>query len=322
MRSTINPTAGQLPAEGAASSFSPLLLWALLGGLSGIFSFAIFGQWLFSATEFRPIELTAADALPAGYAFRLRLVEGISVLVAAWALYHYLLRPWLQRRELAIEGLLLIGALITYVLDTSINFFGYFMAWNKHAVNFGTWGSFFPGHSGPTRYAEALLWGPPMYVYFGVALASIQRWVITGLRRLMPLGFFAALLLSFPAVFLFDLIAESVIIRQQAYAWPNTVGALTLWPGTLHQFPLYESLLVGIYASMYSWLLHSAGSDGVTFIERGAERYAGAAQHTLRLLAATGYAALCTVIYFGGFAAFSAFADNSIALPAYLMFVD
>ncbi|MOA42732.1 hypothetical protein D3C78_1648060 [compost metagenome] len=45
-------------------------------------------------------------------------------------------------------------------------------------------------------------------------------------------------------------------------------------------------------------------------------------QLVARLGAATGFAALCTAIYFGGFYAISQFADTRVELPSYLMYSD
>ncbi|AOE86762.1 spirocyclase AveC family protein [Pseudomonas sp. TCU-HL1] len=311
-----------VPIRRASAQFllSPIVLWAMLGALFTCFSFVVFGRWLLSG-EFAPVPLTAADEMDAQALLMLRGLEAISLLVAVVALYVYLVRPWVKTGHAPIEGLLLIGALITYVLDTTINFSDYHMAWNKHSFNMGTWGGFFPGHEGPTRYAEAWLWGPPMYMYFGVALATIQ---LVTLRLARPwLGLSAALVLSFAAAFLFDFLAESAIIHfTEAYAWPYVVGSLTVWPGSRFQFPLYESLLVAIYASLYSWLAHSKRGDGLSFIERGLFELPAGLRLVARLGAATGFAALCTAIYFGGFYLFSQFADIRVELPSYLMYSD
>ncbi|MFN9525660.1 MAG: spirocyclase AveC family protein [Pseudomonadaceae bacterium] len=301
-------------------TLSPVLAWGVLGLLFTCFSLSVFGAWILSP-EFAPLALSETDAMPRERLLMLRVLEVLSVLVALAVLYAYLLRPWLKTGHVPLEGLLLIGALITYVLDTTINFSDYHMAWNKHSFNMGTWGGFFPGHTGPTQYAEAWLWGPPMYMYFGVALASIQ---LLAFRLVRPrLGVAIALVTAFAVAFLFDLIAESAIIQlSEAYAWPYTIGALSLWAGTQFQFPLYEALLVAIYASLYSWLMYSARHDGTSFIERGATDLPAAWRLPARLFAATGFAALCTAIYFGGFYAFSQFADSWVEMPAYLMYAD
>lgn len=303
----------------ASQTATPILMWALLGLFACALSFWVFGQWLLS-DAFAPIPITEADAISSNALLLIRVVEVISTGVALWALVHYLVRPWLRTGQPTIHGLLLIGALISYVIDTSVNFGDYLMAWNKHAFNFGTWASFFPGHTGPTQYAEALFWGPPMYLYFGVALGTIQLFT---LDRLQPkIGFATAFAVSFAVAFLFDFIAESVIIHAGAYAWPYTIGALTVWAGTPVQFPLYESLLVAIYASGYTFLMRSARTNGVSFIERGVDRLPSPARLPVRLLAATGFATLMTTIYFVGFYWFSQAADTAVTLPSYMMYVD
>lgn len=160
-----------------------------------------------------------------------------------------------------------------------------------------------------------------MYMYFGVVLAAIQLKVFNWIRP--RLGLLAGLLLAFAVAFAFDFIAESVIIRySHAYAWPYTVGAWSVWAGTQFQFPLYESLLVAVYASLYSVLLHSERGQEMAWIERGSEALSGLLKGVIRLFSATGFAALCTAIYFGGFSLFSQFADSQVAMPAYLQFVD
>ncbi|MGQ0698368.1 MAG: spirocyclase AveC family protein [Panacagrimonas sp.] len=308
------------PGEGSSPWLSPIVCWALLGVCASAFSFVVFGQWLLSAEHFATVPITPADAMSGNGVLVIRIVEVISAAVAIWALFHWLIRPWMRTGAPSIQGLLLIGALISYVLDTMVNYGGYWMAWNKHAVNWGTWAAFFPGHIGPTQYAEALLWGPPMYLYFGIALATIMLKLIDGLRP--RLGFAAAFVIAFIAAFVFDLVAESTIIRAEAYAWPSTVGWLTLWAGSQFQFPLYESLLVACYASFYMLLLESARDHGLSFIERGLDRIPGTARLPVRLLAATGFASACTLFYFGSFVLISLNADNTVILPPYMMYVD
>ncbi|MGQ0619341.1 MAG: spirocyclase AveC family protein [Panacagrimonas sp.] len=309
-----------LPARSSEQAL-PLatLLWAGAGVLMCLFSAAIFGQWIVS-DQFATVPISEAAAMPDDRIAILHGLEVLSLLVAVSALLGYLVLPRLRRGEWTTEGLLLVGALVTYVLDTMVNYQGYYMAWNQHALNWGTWAAFFPGHTGPTRYAEALLWGPPMYLYFGVALATLQLFVLRLLRGApLALAFVAA----FAAAFLFDLVAEvSIIHVTQAYAWANTLGALTLWVGEFHQFPLYEPFLVAIYATLYTLLIRSRDARGETFIERGAHALPDAPRLLLRFLAATGFASLCTLVYFSGFALISTQADTAVALPAYMGYLD
>lgn len=304
----------------AVVALPQVYLWALFGLLWSGFSLAVFGQWLLSDSHFSPVPLTAADAISPQALGLLRLVEFCSLFVACVTLQRYVVAP-LLRRELPLQGMLVLGALIAYCWDTTINYHDYLMAWNKHSVNFGTWAAFWPGHSGPTHYAEALFWGPPMYLYFGVGLGGLQWLLIQRLQR-RGLSLSAALALTFIAVALVDLVAESVIIRCGAYAWPKTVTALTLWSGELYQFPLYEALLVACYASAYALLFRSQTRDGSAFIERGCEGRRGLWPFLLRLFAAFGFAGLIAGAYFMGFLLFSLGAGEAIALPPWLQYVE
>lgn len=133
----------------------PVVAWAAFGAAVFIFSLTGFGRWLVSP-EFSPVPVVNNDGFDAPAVLMLRMFEALSLSVAASALGHYLLRPLLLRRPVPIEGLLLAAPLVTYVFDTTVNYNDYFMAWNAHSINAGTWANYFPGHHGPTRYAEGL----------------------------------------------------------------------------------------------------------------------------------------------------------------------
>lgn len=319
--SAVSPLASGRPVHAdAAASVLPVAAWATFGAIVTLFSLWVFGQWVLSPAEFAAVPIRDVDAMAGNGVLLIRALEVISTGVALWAFWNYLVRPWAKTGQAPILGLLLVGALITYVFDTMVNYNGYWMAFNKQAIDWGTWAAFFPGHTGPTRYAEALFWGPPMYLYFGVALAEIQLRIFNRLearRVALPVTVLAV----FAAAFVFDLVAESAIIQgTEAYAWPTTVGWLTIWKGEQFQFPLYESFLVGCYATLYMFLVRSARTQPRSFIERGVDRLPSGLHLPVRLLAATGFAGLCTLVYFGGFVIVSQWADNTVALPSYLMF--
>ncbi|MFN9525643.1 MAG: spirocyclase AveC family protein [Pseudomonadaceae bacterium] len=295
--------------------------WAALGVVATLFSCVIFAMWAVS-DQFAAVPVLGEDVAPASTIFRIRLLEAISMAVAIGGLVWFLVLPWVRQGRPSIEGLLLIGALISYVFDTTINLTQYVMAWNNHAFNYGTWGDFFPGHSGPTEYSEALFWGPPMYVYFGVVLAALQLASLRFLQSRLKLGFCSAVAGAFVVAFVFDLVVESQIIKlTEAYSWCFTIGSLTLWAGEQHQFPLYEPFLVALYSTLYLWLILSRENDpnGVSFIERGLERLPAGWHTPARLMAATGFATLTTIMYFAGFYLFTLFADTYAQLPSYLL---
>lgn len=58
-----------------------------------------------------------------------------------------------------------LGCLIGCITDGVLNMYQYIFAWNAHSVNLGSWSAFLPlrGSGAHSRYAEALIWGIPMY---------------------------------------------------------------------------------------------------------------------------------------------------------------
>ncbi|MBA3037134.1 MAG: spirocyclase, AveC family [Desulfobacterium sp.] len=311
-----------LQMQKQTSYISPIIGWAIFGIIATIFSLSIFGQWVFSAEEFLAVPITALDTMPQADIYKIRIFEVISSSIALIALYIFLIRPWLKTGRAPILGLMLIGALISYVIDTTVNYHGYFMAWNVHSINWGTWAAFFPGHTGPTRFAEALFWGPPMYLYFGVLLGLIQYMVIHTAQKRFGFSLVAAVLTSMVVAFFLDLLAEwGIIFFTQAYAWARTISWLTLLPGSQFQFPLYESFAVAIYGTIYSSLIKSSKENRISYIEQGVDRLTSELQLPARFFAATGLASLATTIYFGSFFLFSCYANSQAALPHYLMFL-
>lgn len=304
------------PAVAQDSRSLAVWYWAALGLVTTLFSLSVFGQWVLSPEYFRPVDISP-EAMAFDQVGRIRVLEVISTAVAVLALWFGLIRPWRRSGQAPIQGLMMLGALVGYVCDTTINIHDYVMAWNVHSINLSNWGAFFPGHAGPTHYAEALFWGPPMYLYFGVLLGAIQCFVFDRLRPY--LGLAVAAVACFGAAFLFDFVAESSIIYfTQAYAWPKVVGALSVWVGEQHQFPLYESFLVAVYSTLYMLHQRSADANGVTCIERGIERVPAAWHLPVRTLAAFGFAIVPIVVYFGGFYLFTLGADTVVAMPAWL----
>lgn len=294
---------------------APIWWWAALGTIIATFAAIVYGGWIFDPAQFQPV---AGAGMPDTDVLKLRCLEALSLAVAAACMYGFLIRPWVKTGEVPLTGLILVGTLVGYVFDTTINYTHYVMAWNAYSINFGTWGGHFPGHTGPVRYAEGLLWGPSMYMYFGLLLGLIQQKVIDVSRK--RIGLPGAFGLSFGAAFLFDFILESLIIRTtQAYAYPHIVPALSAFVGDQAQFPLYASFWVACYSSLYLAYLSSARRGPETFVDRGAASIPLAFRLPVRFLAAIGFAVVPILVYFGGMAVCGLFAQTTVSLPTYLL---
>lgn len=302
-----------------------VLAWAAVGLVwIGVSVRAMWG-WVTSERDFGPAEIMAGDVMPTSSLAALRVVEVASVVVLLTAIWFLAIKPWRATREVRIEGLLVIGGIFGFAMDSWLNLYDFLFAFNAHSVNLGAWSAHLPFHNDgvPTEYGEALLWGLPMYVYFCSAEAALGLGVRARLLARYP-GMSQTLVLGlmFVFFFVFDFVAENLIIRtSEAYSFVRTEESLTLWPGEQHQFPLYESFLVACVAMGFAAIRLSAerDPDGRSFIERGVEFVPTWAVQPARLLAATGYAAVVLmVLYHLPFNWLSLGGDSMADLPSYL----
>jgi hypothetical protein len=193
--------------------------------------------------------------------------------------------------------MIVIGALLTIIIDPVINYFHYTFAWNAEALNLGTWHFTFPLASKDVgSYGEGLAWAGPMYLYLGLGLSVIMVRVIERLRRRRPLiSNVASYSIATFSVFLLDCVLELIFLRTHIYAYPRTIKAFTLFPGSEYQFPVYESVFVALFALGFCLLRMSAleSADGLSFVERGLHRIRPRARTATRLFAIIGFSIFC-----------------------------
>ena len=110
-----------------------------------------------------------------------------------------------------------------------------------------------------------------------------------------------------------------LFVAPQLYVFPGVKGDWSLFAGTLHQFPVYHSLLAGVFACAITWLRESRDESGRSAVERGGPQQPRALRESLSFLAITGYATCAAFLgYFAPFAYLSMQADTYTDLPSYL----
>lgn len=297
-------------------------LWAVAGCLWIVFIGQAWLRWMASDTLFRPAPINGPDTFDGAALLILRAIEVVSLFVAAGTIWVFLVKPLLATRRLTLDGMIVIGSLLASGIDPLINYFHYTFAWNAHALNIGSWLAFFPLHQGPTRYAEGLAWFVPQYLYLGIGLAAIECCVIRALRNRYPgIANIRSFSLAFLVVFGIDIVIEQLFIRTRVYSFPRTWEAFTLFAGTPFQFPVYESLFVGVYAAGFTFLRMSACDDpkGVSFLERGINRWSPRWRMPVTLLAVIGFCAIWAAIaYFIPWSWMSVSPDSFIVPPSYM----
>lgn len=279
----------------------PATFLALVGVFWLTLSAIVIARWVTSETEFQPAPRIGPDVMEPWRLVALRVFEVISLLVMAAFFWYCVVQPLRRTGRLGLDGKFVVGGIICFVADAFLNAQQYLFAWNSANVNRGVWVKYMPFHnpSAPSRYAESLVWGPPMYIYFCAGVAIVACHHANKVRLRWPrISKFRLFVFIFAAEFLFDFVVENVVIRTtHAYAFAKTYEPLTLWAGKVYQFPIYESILVAFVGCMFTWARMEAEERQVGYspIEFGAQRWRPSLQPHVRNFAVLGFCALTLV---------------------------
>jgi Spirocyclase AveC-like len=127
----------------------------------------------------------------------------------------------------------------------------------------------------PAWWPLNMTWGglpasvPPGYIaYFvlpAVIGAALGRWASSRFGWRAPI----ALLISGFTVGCLWAFAFNAIVGAQlgVVYYGRVIEGLALWPGTKHQYPLYDSLAMGVQMMVFTYLLGRTDSQGRTLVE-------------------------------------------------------
>ena len=127
----------------------------------------------------------------------------------------------------------------------------------------------------PSWWPLNMTWGglpaavPPGYIaYFvlpAVIGASLGRWLSSKLQWRAPITLLVVgLVVGSLWAFAFNAILGA---RFGVFHYGRVIGGLALWPGTKYQYPLYDSLAMGVQMMVFTYLLGRTDSQGRTPIE-------------------------------------------------------
>ncbi|MGQ0624929.1 MAG: spirocyclase AveC family protein [Sporichthyaceae bacterium] len=295
------------------------IAWILIAGQAVI-------RWVADSEQFAPAPIQGPDEMADWRMVALRIFEGTSTLVLLWFLWFCVYKPYRERGCLSLDGKFVLGGLCALGADAFLNINTYLFAWNGNNIDMGVWSASMPFHNeeASSRYAESLLWGPPMYVYFCAGVAIVACRYAVPLRAKYPNMSNATLFsIVFAAEFAFDFVVEVLAIRlTHGYAYAQTYGPLTIWDGQVHQFPLYESFLVASLGCLFTWMRMRAMQDprGLSPVEQGFERWPVRLQPAVRTLAVIGFCCVSIVfIYHLTFNWLGLVGTSMADLPSYLL---
>ncbi|MBN9735643.1 MULTISPECIES: spirocyclase AveC family protein [unclassified Pseudonocardia] len=300
-------------------------VWATFGVLGILLSVWAYGNWI-ASDSFAPVPIQGPDVMEPWRLVGIRVLEVASALVLVAFVWFGIVTPVRRHGRLSLMGKMILGGMVGFVLDAYLNANEYLFAWNQNNLNTGVWTPWLPLHQddAPGQYAESFVWGLPMYIYFCAFVAFFALKTANYLRRRFPnLSRTQIYVCLFVEAFLFDLIVENIIIRTtEAYAYPATIGAVTLFPGDQFQYPLTEAFLVALVGLAFTWLHMRASEspDGRSPVEYGLDRVPARWRETVSTLAVIGFC--CTIllcVYHVPYGWLNLHADNFAVLPSYLL---
>lgn len=334
-RKTLNTSVSERRHGGGAATLSAtpvradnIHAWAIWGAIWALVAISAWVRWAMSDTHFGPVPIQPGDVMDANKLIGLRILEVISTLVVVQCVYQCAWKPWVKERKFGLDGMLLLGGVIGFSADACLNLHDFLFAFNSHSVNLGVWTSFLPFYTGgPGIYAESLLWGFPMYVYFGISASLAGCAIIGAMRKRFPnITNASAFFIAYVIFVIGDFILENTIIRTtDAYMFTKTYEPLTVFAGTPHQFPLYESFCAAAVSLGFTVIRQSAldAADGLSIVERGANRLPAGLRTPARALAVIGACgALFLLAYHLPFNWLGMIGESTFDIPSYMLPAD
>ena len=161
----------------------------------------------------------------------------------------------------------------------------------------------------PSWWPLNMTWGglpeavPPGYIAYFVLPAvigvSLARWASSKFQWRVPITLLTAgLAVGSLWAFVFNAIVGA---RLGVFHYGRVIEGLALWPGTIHQYPLYDSLAMGVQMMVFTYLLGRTDSLGRTVVEVWADARSKTRLHS-SLLSIAAFIAIGHVVYLSVFA--------------------
>jgi hypothetical protein len=131
----------------------------------------------------------------------------------------------------------------------------------------------------PSWWPVNVTWGglpasvPPGYIsYFvlpAVIGAALGRWLSSRFEWRRPITLLTTgLVVGFVWAILFNALLGA---QLGAFSYGRVIGGLALWPGTKHQYPLYDALAMGVQVMVFTYLLGRTDAQGRTVVDAWAD---------------------------------------------------
>jgi hypothetical protein len=274
-RAVVLETAPDAGAE-AALKIKPVQIWAALGGAILLLQLYVWTRWL-TGPYFERVP--AGPTEPPIY-MKVPLIANAVVLWLGlpFALWFFIIRPWMRERRITLDGMLLVSMALMFFQDPLLNYLNTWCTYNTWLFNRGSWSSHIPGwvsREEPGRQvSEPLLTNVPGYAY-GVLLITIAGcWLMRKIKTRWPgISNLRLILVTYAMAFVFDFVMEGLVMLPIGfYTYPGSIRAVSVNAGTYYQWPVYEGLMWGGVQAALCCLRYFTDDRGRTLVERGLER--------------------------------------------------
>ena len=323
MSDELRPRDGVPAPARAANPSKIVLLWATIGVVLMGIGLQAQIRWI-ASDEFHPTD-PGNDPFTGSPLYAIRTLEVVSLLIGAYMLWRFLLRPLIRDRTFTFDGMLLVSGFFLWWIDALGNYFIPTTSYNAHLWNYGSWTCFVPGWQNPTapcRFPEPIAFDGGAYIWWILGSILAGCWLLRRMSAKWPNMSMLTMLSAIWVTFFFlDIVVEFIFIRIfQLWVYPGAPHALTLFAGNWYQLPLQEPIAVATFSTPFVALRYFRDDRGRSFAERGIDslRVSQRAKKFITFFAISGVLQGCLLFgYYVPFTFFGLHADTAPALPSY-----
>lgn len=289
--------------DGARPASSRVKVWAVAGGVLLALQLYVWIRWI-TGPYFERVPSGPSD--PPMYMKAVLTTNAALMCVGLpLAIWWFLIRPWMRERRITLDGLLLVSCALFFFQDPLLNYFNTWCTYNTWLWNRGSWSSHIPGWVSPEspgrQVAEPLLINATGYGMV-VILAIVGCWLMRRIKTRWPdISNIRLILVTYAAAIVADFVMEACIFLPFGlYTYPGAIRSVSVFPGTYHQWPVYEGLMWGGVMTALSCLRFFTDDRGRTVVERGLDQVNGgfARQQFVRFLAVFAAVSACFFFFY------------------------
>jgi hypothetical protein len=241
-------------------------------------------------------------------------------------LWILLLKPWIRDKRMSWDGMLMLCLLSMWVLDPICNYFNFSFMYNAYWINRGSWCLYLPGWQSPrgSNLPEPFFLMGGIYLWWTTINVLVFSWTLRKLRVWLPkYSMLVHIPIGYAVICALDMILELPACFTGLFAYPGAPVWATLWAGTPHQFPLYETFFMNFNYTSIGLLRFYRDDKGESWAEKGVSRMqlSAKAKTTVRFFALLGFCNLSYfIVYFMPYNWMAMQADTFPKYPSYMRY--